>query len=221
MLDARAGVDFAGAHLAGSLNIGLDGSYATWAGTLLDHERPIVIVVEPGREQEAALRLGRIGFDNVAGYLDGGMLALADRPDLVERIERITPATLVEQLAEPDPPLVARRPHRGRARAAVVEGSVNIPLGHLAERLGRAAARPADRRPLLGRLPLLDRRELCCSATASSDVTDLVGGLSRSIRRAVSSISLSSVFQLRAVPATPSDRSNQSSVSFVRPEPFG
>ena len=77
LLDTRASADFAGAHLRGSMNIGLDGSYATWAGTLLDHERPIVLIVEPGREKESAVRLARIGFDNVAGYLAGGMLALS------------------------------------------------------------------------------------------------------------------------------------------------
>lgn len=61
--------------LAGSINIGLGGRYATWAGTVLDRAKPIVIIAEPGREQEAALRLGRIGFDHVKGYLDEGMQA--------------------------------------------------------------------------------------------------------------------------------------------------
>ena len=71
------------------------------AGTLLDHERPIVIVAEPGRELEAAIRLGRIGFDNVAGYLPAGCSALDGGPICVERTERITAATLAEQLASP------------------------------------------------------------------------------------------------------------------------
>ena len=60
--------DFEGAHIRGGLNIGLGGSFATWCGTILDHERPIVLVAEPGREVETATRLGRIGFDNVAGH---------------------------------------------------------------------------------------------------------------------------------------------------------
>jgi hydroxyacylglutathione hydrolase len=73
VLDTRDPADFAGAHLAASVNVGLGGSYATWTGTVLDRERPLVIVADPGREAEAAMRLGRIGFDNVAGFLDGGM----------------------------------------------------------------------------------------------------------------------------------------------------
>src|SRR5580698_6832244 len=83
ILDVRDASEYAKGHLAGSINIGLGGQYATWAGTVLDSSRPIVIIAEPGREQEAALRLGRIGFDHVTGYLRDGMEALAERPDLV------------------------------------------------------------------------------------------------------------------------------------------
>lgn len=135
LLDARDPADFAGANLLGSVNIGLGGSYATWAGTILEHERPIVLVAEPGREQEAAMRLGRIGFDNVAGYLDGGMQALESRPDLVGRIERITAATLAERLTDPVPPLVLDVRTEREWREQRIEGSRNIPLSHLLERL--------------------------------------------------------------------------------------
>src|SRR5271154_3925704 len=69
LLDVRDAAEFARGHLVGSINIGLGGQYATWAGTVLDRTKPIVIVAEPGREKEAALRLGRIGFDHVTGYL--------------------------------------------------------------------------------------------------------------------------------------------------------
>src|SRR3954449_5549662 len=55
LLDTRDPADFAAAHLAGSLNIGLGGQYATWAGTILSRERPIIIVADPGREQESAI----------------------------------------------------------------------------------------------------------------------------------------------------------------------
>src|SRR5919197_1563374 len=84
LLDTRDPADFAGAHVAGSLNVGMSGAYATWAGTILDTERPVVVVADPGREQEAAMRLGRIGFDNVAGYLDGGMQAGGAEPAPVD-----------------------------------------------------------------------------------------------------------------------------------------
>jgi hydroxyacylglutathione hydrolase len=61
ILDTRDAADFAAAHLIGSINVGLGGQYATWAGTVIDREHPIVIIADPGREAEAATRLGRIG----------------------------------------------------------------------------------------------------------------------------------------------------------------
>jgi hydroxyacylglutathione hydrolase len=142
VLDSRDPADFAGAHLAGSVNVGLGGSYATWAGTVLERERPLVIVADPGREGEAAMRLGRIGFDNVAGFLDGGMQAADERPDLLARIERITAVTLAEQLAGPDPPLVLDVRAEPEWHQARIGSSLNIPLGQL---LGRLDEIPCER----------------------------------------------------------------------------
>jgi hydroxyacylglutathione hydrolase len=102
-----------------------------------------VIIAEPGREQEAALRLGRIGFDHVKGYLKGGMEALAGRQDLVQATERISAPMLAEELAGPLAPMLLdiRSPREWEARH--IAGAVNIPLNHLAERL---AELPSDRR---------------------------------------------------------------------------
>ena len=146
ILDVRDAAEYAKGHLAGSINIGLGGQYATWAGTVLDRAKPIVIIAEPGREQEAALRLGRIGFDHVKGYLRGGMEALADRPDLVWPTERVTAPMVAEELAGADPPLVLdiRNPREWAAKH--IDGSVNIPLNHLQERIAeipRTAASPS------------------------------------------------------------------------------
>jgi hydroxyacylglutathione hydrolase len=143
MLDVRDSAEYAKGHLAGSINIGLAGQYATWAGTLLDRMRPIVIIAEPGREQEAALRLGRIGFDHVRGYLDGGMAALADRADLVWPTERVTAADIAEELASPEPPLVLDIRTAREWHTEHIPGSLNIPLNHLPERV---ADLPRDRR---------------------------------------------------------------------------
>jgi hydroxyacylglutathione hydrolase len=143
ILDVRDAAEYAKGHLAGSINIGLGGQYATWAGTLLDRDRPIVIIAEPAREQEAALRLGRIGFDHVKGYLQGGMEALSGRPDLVWPTERASAPMLAEELSGADPPLVLdiRTPREWTTKH--IDGSVNIPLNHLQERIAEI---PRDRR---------------------------------------------------------------------------
>jgi hydroxyacylglutathione hydrolase len=135
LLDVRDAAEFAQGHLVGSINIGLGGQYATWAGTLLDRVRPIVIIAEPGREQEAAVRLGRIGFDHLRGYLEGGMAALAERPDLVWPTERVSAATIAEELEGGEPPLVLdiRNPREWKAKH--IPESLNIPLNHMQERI--------------------------------------------------------------------------------------
>jgi len=135
ILDVRDPAAFAAAHLVGSINIGLGGTYATWAGTLLSREKPIVIIAEPGREHEAETRLGRIGFDHVAGYLEGGMQALAPRPDLVRRTERLDPATLAQELQSPDPPVILDVRSPGERKTRRIENSLQFPLNHLEERL--------------------------------------------------------------------------------------
>jgi hydroxyacylglutathione hydrolase len=143
LLDVRDPAEYAKGHLAGSINIGLGGQFATWAGTVLEREKPIVIIAEPGREQEAALRLGRIGFDHVKGYLRGGMAALAARPDLVWPTERLGAPMVAEELASWQPPLVLdiRNPREWESKH--IDGSLNIPLNHLQERIAEI---PHDRR---------------------------------------------------------------------------
>ena len=143
ILDVRDPAEYAKGHLAGSINIGLGGQYATWAGTVLDRAKPILIIAEPGREQEAALRLGRIGFDHVKGYLAGGMEALAHRPDLVWPTERISAPMVAQELAGADPPFLldVRNPREWNTKH--IDGSINVPLNHLQERIGEI---PRDRR---------------------------------------------------------------------------
>jgi len=142
VLDTRDPSEFAAAHLAGSINIGLGGQYATWAGTVLNHTQPIVIVADPGREVESAVRLGRIGFDHVVGYLADGLRSLEARPDLTATTERLSPAAAAERLASPRAPIAidVRAPREREAKR--IEGSVSIPLNHLGERLGEL---PVDR----------------------------------------------------------------------------
>lgn len=176
VLDTRDAADYEGAHLRGSINIGLGGQYASWAGTLLRRDEPIVLITESGAEEESALRLGRIGFDHIAGYLEGGMHALEERSDLLSRTERITAAALSDRLETERPPVVLDI-RSGQERAdRSIRGSLHVPLNHLEERLDEI---PADTTVVVQ----------CAggyrSAMAASilkrhgiaDVMDLVGGL--------------------------------------------
>ena len=175
LLDVREAADFAGGHLVGSLNIGLRGKFATWCGTMLDRQRPIVVIGEPGMEEEAITRLGRIGFDHVVGYLEGGMQALADREDLVERTERITAVALAEQLAAPSAPQIVDVRSEKEWEAGHIAGSLNVPLVHLAERL---TSLPTDR-PLVVHCEGGYRSSIAASLLlmhGRKDVWDLVGG---------------------------------------------
>jgi hydroxyacylglutathione hydrolase len=176
MHDTRDPVDFEGAHLAGSINVGLGGSYATWCGTVLDRARPVVLITERGREQEAARRLGRIGLDIVAGHLDGGMQALAEREDLLDQVERITAAVLAERLDEVEPPLLLDvRTEREWCERRIAE-SLNIPLSRLGERIEEL---PRER-PIVVHCTSGYRAAIAASlllAAGFNEVSDLVGGL--------------------------------------------
>jgi hydroxyacylglutathione hydrolase len=175
LLDTRDPAEFEGAHIRGAINVGLGGSYATWSGTVLEGERPIVLVAEPGRELEAATRLGRIGFDNVVGFLAGAMQPLDDAPELIERTSRTTAGALAEALAASDPPLVVDVRAPSELEGGQIDGAVNVPLSRLSTELD---ALPADR-PLVVYCSSGYRSAIAASLLAREgrDVSDLVGGL--------------------------------------------
>lgn len=141
VLDVREPAEYARAHMKGSLNIGLGGTYATWAGTILNREKPIVIIAEPGRQGEAAMRLGRIGFDSVVGYLRHGISSLERRTDVMTGTTRVTPTEAAALLASGTPPLVVDVRAPREWQESHIEGSVNIPLNHLVERLSELPVR--------------------------------------------------------------------------------
>jgi hydroxyacylglutathione hydrolase len=175
ILDTRDQEQFAAAHLRGSLNIGLGGQYATWAGTMLGRDRPIVIIADPGREHEAATRLGRIGFDHIVGYLQDGLRGLESRPDLMATTERLAAPLAAERIATGEPLVVDVRTS-GEREQKFVAGSVGIPLNHLAD---RAEELPTDR-PLIVYCAGGYRSSIAASLLQQrgfSRVSEIAGGL--------------------------------------------
>jgi hydroxyacylglutathione hydrolase len=173
ILDTREPAEFAAAHLTGSLNIGLGGQYATWAGTMLGRDRPIVIIANPGREQEAAL--GRIGFDHIAGYLQDGLRSLESSPELTTTTERVSAPLAAQRLAAEGALAVDVRTPAERDQK-FVGGSVSMPLNHLRE---RAQELPRDR-PLLVYCAGGYRSSIAASLLQQlgfSRVTEIAGGI--------------------------------------------
>lgn len=91
ILDTRSNTDFALEFIPQSINIGLDGDFAPWVGALVvDVKQPILLVTEPGREEEAVTRLSRVGFDQVLGHLEGGFDAWKKSGKETDHVNRIS-----------------------------------------------------------------------------------------------------------------------------------
>jgi hydroxyacylglutathione hydrolase len=178
LLDTRDPAEFAAAHLRGSLNVGLAGQFATWAGTILSREHPIVVIADPGREQEAAMRLGRIGFDHVVGYLADGLHSLEARPDLTTSTERLSAPVVSERRQDgtaAGPLLVDVRSPGEREQKRIGE-SRPLPLSQLAE---RAATLPHGR-PLIVYCAGGYRSSIAASVLQSQgfdQVSEMAGGI--------------------------------------------
>lgn len=172
VLDTRVPAEHAAAHWQGALNIPLDGAFATWCGSLLAHDTPLVVVAQPGREREAGVRLGRIGFDHVAGYLADGMEALRQRPEWLAGRARISPRELEE---ERNSAWVLDVRTLGERSAGSVPGSAHIPLSQLP---ARRAEVPLDRAVIVY-CQSGYRSSIAASLVASwgaAEVSDLEGG---------------------------------------------
>jgi len=87
ILDVRSVEDFSSSHIPGSIFIGLDGRFAPWVGEILeDISKKLILVAPEGREKEAIIRLSRVGFDNVIGYLKGGVNSWIKNGGLISKV---------------------------------------------------------------------------------------------------------------------------------------
>jgi glyoxylase-like metal-dependent hydrolase (beta-lactamase superfamily II)/rhodanese-related sulfurtransferase len=147
VVDARSVDDFAAGHLRGSVNVGFDGRFAETGGMVADVGDRIALITYPGEEQEAALRLARIGSDNAIGYLNVGREGWfpAELADLVQTAPRTTVAELDRLLAGDAVALIDIR-NPGEREAGAVPGSTHIPLAQLRTRLSEV---PADKPTVL------------------------------------------------------------------------
>ncbi len=130
ILDTRSDKDFFKAFIPQSVNIGLGGDFAPWVGALLvDVKQAILLVTEPGREEEAITRLSRVGFDNVQGHLLGGFDTWAVAGKEIDTINRITPAEFAARVKTGKHNIVDIR-KESEYEAGHVIGAVNKPLAY-------------------------------------------------------------------------------------------
>ena len=127
LLDTRDGDSFARGFLPGAVFVGLDGRFASWAGTVLSPDKELVLICEPGMEREAATRLGRIGYDQVRGFLEDPLSAMEAHASL-HSVQRVTAAELASLLAEDEELAVIDVRGEGEFESGRIEGAGNLPL---------------------------------------------------------------------------------------------
>ena len=135
MLDTRNDSVFWKGFIPNSVNISLDGQFAPWVGALIpDVNQQLLIISEPGREEESIMRLARVGYDKVIGYLNGGFDSWVKAGKETDTVNRITTSEF-EKIYEKEKPLVIDVRKPGEYNAEHVDGSINIPLDYINESL--------------------------------------------------------------------------------------
>ena len=128
VLDVRNHDDFSKSHIPGSIFIGLDGRFAPWVGEILeDITQQLILVTPEGREEETVLRLSRVGFDNILGYLEGGIESWVSSGKDTVHIKNINANDFLKLNSESDIKVLDVRSKKENSQSKV-ENSFNIPL---------------------------------------------------------------------------------------------
>jgi glyoxylase-like metal-dependent hydrolase (beta-lactamase superfamily II)/rhodanese-related sulfurtransferase len=135
VIDGRDPEEFGHGHLIGSVNVGLNGRYAEFAGSIVPSDADIVLVVDPGFELEAKNRLARIGFDRVVGYLANSLAVMADNPDRMQPASRLTARAFDERRDDIEGLQLVDIRNPGEVQLGVISGAITIPVGQLPSRL--------------------------------------------------------------------------------------
>jgi hydroxyacylglutathione hydrolase len=133
LLDTRPSQVFVAGFVPGSVGIGLDGRFAEWAGSLLAFDKPIVLVTAPGEERESVIRLARVGFEKVRGYLEGGFPAWQRAGEPIDMIIDVMPDELAMDIPFDEHLLVVDVRRETEFADGHVKDAVNIPLQDLVD----------------------------------------------------------------------------------------
>ena len=130
-LDTRSTEDFTEGFVPGSVFIGLDGRFAEWAGSLLPFDKTILIIAEPGKEKESAVRLARVGFSKFAGFLEGGFAAWKNAGETIDLIINIEPDELAMDIPHDEKLVVIDVRRETEFADGHIKDAINIPLSEL------------------------------------------------------------------------------------------
>ena len=134
ILDTRNPEVFAKGFIPNSINIGLDGSFAMWVGELIpDIKQEIILVTDEGKEEEAIIRLSRVGYDNSIGYLGGGFDAWKSKGNEIDTVDRMTATELESEYA--NNPLIIDIRKKSEFDSEHVLNALNIPLNEMNQHL--------------------------------------------------------------------------------------
>lgn len=133
ILDTRNSGVFSSGFVPGSVSIGLDGRFAEWAGSLLPFDQPMVLVTEPGKEKESIVRLARVGFDKMEGYLNGGYASWQEAGEPIDMIIDVEADEVAMDISF-DPNMVILDVRKATEYAdGHIKEAINIPLNELTD----------------------------------------------------------------------------------------
>jgi len=130
MLDTRHQDNFEKGFIKGSINIGLDGTFAIWVGTVIDIKTPLILVTDGGKEEETIRRLARVGYENVLGYLEGGIDSWKNDGNFTESINSVSPEDFARQIKSGENNVLDVR-RISEVETGHVKGATNISLADL------------------------------------------------------------------------------------------
>lgn len=133
ILDTRNADQFTEGFVPGSVSIGLEGRFAEWAGSLLPFHAPLLLVTEPGKEKETIVRLARVGFDKVKGYLEGGYEAWKNAGEPIDMIINVEPDELLMDMPHDKNLVVVDVRRETEFADGHIKDAVNIPLNDMTD----------------------------------------------------------------------------------------
>ena len=133
VLDTRHANDFTQGFIPGSIFIGLEGRFAEWAGSILPFDKPILLVAAPGKEEESVVRLSRVGFDKMEGYLKGGFDAWKNANEKVDLIIDVEADELMMDIPHDPSLLVVDVRKEVEYADGHLVNAVNLPLDEMTD----------------------------------------------------------------------------------------